>query len=242
MTWYGDIVSVNRLRVPVSKRFILLTAPLVCLLLVLVVLTKLAAATVRSDPLYVGFYLLVGAGWLGGVTLIFPFLGISARDDVLERGNQAASLGVTGALFGASCSFAGANIGNGPGVGAVLFSAFLSSALFVGVWFAMDFLTSISDAITVDRDEGAGARLAGFLVGTGILSGWSVAGDWVSASATFKDFAASSWPAMLLTSLVVTVELALRKAHFAVKKVPSIVIATAYGALALVWIAVRGLH
>ena len=73
MTWYGDIVSVNRLRVPVSKRFILLTAPLVCLLLVLVVLTKLAAATVRSDPLYVGFYLLVGAGWLGGVTLIFPF-------------------------------------------------------------------------------------------------------------------------------------------------------------------------
>ena len=242
MTWYGDIVSVNRLRVPSSKRFILLTAPLMCLLLVLVVLTKLAATTVRSDFLYVCFYLLVGAGWLGGVTLIFPFLGISVRDDVLERGNQAASWAVIGALSGASCSFAGANIGNGPGVEAVLFSAFLSSALFVGGWFAIDFLTSISDAITVDRDRGAGARLAGFLVGIGILSGWSVAGDWVSASATFKDFATSSWPAMLLTSLAVTVELALRKAHFVAKKVPSIVIATVYGGLALVWIAVRGVH
>jgi hypothetical protein len=138
-TWYGDIASVNRLRAPVSKRLVLLTAPLVCLVLILIVLTKLAATTVRSDALYISFYLLVGAGWLGGLTLIFPFLGISARDDVLERGNRAASWAVTGALTGASCSFAGANVGNGPGVEAVLFSALLSSALFIGIWLGMDY-------------------------------------------------------------------------------------------------------
>ncbi len=132
--WYGDIASVNRLRVPVQKRIVLLTIPLVCLILILAVLTKLASTTVRSNALYIGFYLLVGAGWLGGVTtLIFPFLGISARDDVLERGNRSASWALTGALTGASCSFAGANVGNGPGVEAVLFSAVLSSTLFIGL-------------------------------------------------------------------------------------------------------------
>jgi hypothetical protein len=50
-TWYGDIASVNRLRAPVSKRLVLLMAPLVCLALILIALTKLAATTVRNDAL-----------------------------------------------------------------------------------------------------------------------------------------------------------------------------------------------
>jgi len=243
-TWYGDIASVNRLRAPVSKRLVLLTAPLVCLVLILIALTKLAATTVRSDALYISFYLLVGAGWLGGLTHIFPFLGISARDDVLERGNRAASWAVTGALTGASCSFAGANVGNGPGVEAVLFSALLSSALFIGLWLGMDLLTSISDAITVDRDERAGIRLGGLLLGIGLLSGWSVAGDWVSASATLKDFGASAWPAILLTGVAVGVEAVFRRAsvHLSAKTIPSVVISAVYVGLALAWVVSRGVH
>jgi hypothetical protein len=70
LTWYSDIASVNCLRIPVSKRLVLLTAPLVCLAVTLIALTKLAATTVRNDALYISFYLLVGAGWLGGMTLI----------------------------------------------------------------------------------------------------------------------------------------------------------------------------
>ena len=243
-TWYGDIASVNRLRAPVSKRLVLLTAPLVCLALILIALTKLAATTVRNDRLYISFYLLVGAGWLGGATLIFPFLGLSARDDVLERGNRAASWAITGALTGASCSFAGANVGNGPGVEAVLFSAALSSALFIGLWLGMDLLTSISDAITVDRDERAGIRLGGFLLGIGLLSGWSVAGDWVSASATLKDFVISSWPAMLLAAVAVGVEVLFRKAsvHLSATTSPSLVISAVYVGVSLVWVVSRGVH
>jgi uncharacterized membrane protein YjfL (UPF0719 family) len=243
-TWYGDIVSVNRLRAAVSKRLVLLTAPLVCLALILIALTKPAATTVRNDGLYISFYLLVGAGWLGGATLIFPFLGISARDDVLERGNRAASWAVTGALTGASCSFAGANVGNGPGVEAVLFSAVLSSALFIGLWLGMDLLTSISDAITVDRDERAGIRLGGFLLGIGLLSGWSVAGDWVSASATLKDFVISAWPAMLLAAVAVGVEVLFRKAsvHLSAKTSPSLVVSAVYVGVSLVWVVSRGVH
>jgi hypothetical protein len=242
LTWYGDIASVNRLRAPVSKRLFLLTAPLVCLVLISIALTKPAATTVRSDALYITFYLLLGTGWLGGVTLIFPFLGISARDDVLERGNRAASWAVIGALTGASCSFAGANVGNGPGVEAVLFSAVLSSALFIGLWLGMDLLTSISDAITVDRDDRAGIRQGGFLLSIGLLSGWSVAGDWVSASATLKDFATSSWPAILVTAVAVAVEVVLRRASLQLfaKTIPSVVISAVYVGLALVWVVIRG--
>jgi uncharacterized membrane protein YjfL (UPF0719 family) len=244
LTWYGDIASVNRLRVPIQERFVLLAAPLVCLVLIQITLTRLAATTVRSNALYISFYLLVGAGWLGGVTLIFPYLGISARDDVLERGNRAATSAVTGALTGASCAFAGANVGNGPGVEAVLFSAVLSSALFIGLWFGMDLLTSISDAITVDRNEGAGIRLGGFLLGIGLLSGWTVAGDWVSALATLKDFAVSSLLAILLTAVAVVVELTFRSAsvHISAKTTPSVVVSAVYVAFALVWIVARGVH
>jgi hypothetical protein len=94
LTWYSDIASVNRLRTPVSKRLVLLTAPLVCLALTLIALTKLAATTVRNDALYISFYLLVGAGWLGGMTLIFPFLGISARM-MFSRGGIELPLGLS---------------------------------------------------------------------------------------------------------------------------------------------------
>jgi hypothetical protein len=242
LTWLRDILLVNSIRVPGPSRLPLLATPLLSLLLILVVLLTLAAGSGRSDPSYIGFYLVVGAGWLGGLTLIFPFLGISARDDVLERRNQAASWPIIGGLFGAACTFAGANIGDGPGVEAVLLSAILSSALFVGLWFAMDFLTYISEAITIERDERAGIRLGGFLIGAGVLSGWSVSGDWASASETLKDSARFSWPAILLTAAAVSVEFILRRPHIVITRRSSATIASVYVVIAIVWVAIRGFH
>lgn len=127
------------------------------------------------------------------------------------------------------------------GVAAVLFSSLLSSALFFALWLALDLLTPISDAITIDRRKGAGIRLAGFLVSLGLLSGWSVAGDWVSASATLKDFVQSSWPAVALTAVAVFVELALRRTsiHFSAKIIPSAVVSTVYIVFGLGWVAAR---
>lgn len=207
-------------------------------------LTKLASSDVRNDRLYLAFYLLVGAAWIGGATLVFPFLGISARDDILERGNGASAWVVLGALVGVSCSFAGGNIGNGPGVAAVLFSSALSTGLFFALWFALDSLTSISDAITIDRAKEPGIRMAGFLVGLGLLSGWSVAGDWVSAQATLRDFLHSSWPAATLTAIAVFLELALRRTSIRVSagRILSAIVATVYVGLVLAWIVARGFH
>ncbi len=244
--WYRDIATVNDFRVAPVLVFLLLTTPLFCGALLLVCLFVLAAATVRGNVLYIAFYLVVGAAWLGGTTLLFPFLGISARDDVLERGNAAAGLAIAGALAGSCLAFVGANTGNGPGVEAVLFSCVLSSALFIGAWFVLERITHISEAITVDRDATAGIRLAGLFIGVGLLSGWSVAGDWVSAEATLRDFVFDAWPAILLALLAVAGEYLLAASVLGkglrVKVGTSVAIAACYASVALFWIVVRGVH
>lgn len=244
--WYGAIATVGGLETTPPQIVLLVTAPLACLVLLLTCLLTLSATTVRGHALYIGLYLALGAACLGGFTRVAPFLGISARDDVLERGNSAAAVAVTGALVGSCCAFAGANIGNGPGVEAVSFSAILSLALFVAVWFALEFLTHISEAVTVDRDAGAGIRLCGFLVGAGLLSGWSVAGDWISAVVTVRDFAKSGWPAISLGALTVVVEWLRARTGISdlvgAKLRPSIVIAVMYVSLAVAWVVARGVH
>jgi hypothetical protein len=101
--WYGDLISVNRFCVPIQQRLALFGAPVVSLAFIFVTLTKLASSDVRNDPLYLAFYLLIGAAWIGGGTLVFPFLGISARDDIMEKGNGASAWAVVGALAGMSC-------------------------------------------------------------------------------------------------------------------------------------------
>ena len=46
--------------------------------------------------------------------------------------------------------------------------------------------------------RGRGVRAAGFFVGTGLILGRAVAGDWVSSAATVRDFVLVGWPALLL--------------------------------------------
>ena len=71
-----------------------------------------------------------------------------------------------------------------------------------------------------------------------------MAGDWVSASATLKDFATSAWPAILLTGVAVIAEVVFRKAsmHLSAKTTPSVVISAVYVGLAVVWVVTRGVH
>jgi uncharacterized membrane protein YjfL (UPF0719 family) len=237
--WYRSIASLSSFRESITAKLTLVLIPPACLLFFAVVVEKLGAPEVRQDPLYAGFYALIAAAWLGGNVLLFPLLGISPRDDVIERANVAALYPVSGALIGAACCFAGANIGNGPGIEAVLFSALLSTSLFFVCWLAVELTTRISDTITIDRDRAAAVRLSGFLVALGLLCGWAVAGDWVSAFATVRDFAGSSWPVLVLTIAAVAVERFLHRA-----KVPqgsSAIISIIYISAAVVWIIAHGL-
>jgi hypothetical protein len=158
-------------------------------LFILSVLRTLAAADVIDAPPYQFMYVMLGLAWLRGAQRLFPFLGVSPRDDVVERRNNAALPVLIGALAGVTFCYAGGNIGNGPGWWVVVFSAALATAALLASWALLAQFTSIADAVAIDRDPAAGTRLCFFLMSCGVVLGRGVAGDWISASRTVADFA-----------------------------------------------------
>lgn len=210
--WYRDCVMVARLSIRKTSRWLLYCVPLVSAALLYWVLKNFSSHDVRDDPVYVRFYMAMGAAWLGLTKGLFSWSGLSARDDVLERGNQPAAYALSGAWVGLTLCFAGGNIGDGPGWWVVVFAAALSTAAFWILWIVMDRLTGLADVITIDRDDGAGVRAAGFFIGSGLALGRAVAGNWQSASSTVADFLKAAWPALALLSLAVAVERTMKPA------------------------------
>lgn len=188
------------------ERSLLLAVPLVCAAVLFWVLLRYAASDVRDAPVYLFLYMALGAAWLGVGTKILPLFGLSARDDVIERGNQAAAFAISGALLGITLCFAGGNIGDGPGWWVVVFCALLSTGALFLLWTFLDRATHLHDAVTIDRDPAAGLRLAGFFVGAGLILGRSVAGDWESAPGTLVDFLITAWPVLVLWVAALGVE------------------------------------
>ncbi len=165
------------------------------------VLRCFASHDVRDDPRYLAFYAALGAAWAAVVIQFLDWLGLSARDDVAERRNGAAAVALSGALGAAFLCFAGANIGNGPGFWVVLFSAALSTAGLLLAWLLVEWGGAVGELITVERDRAAGLRLAAFLIAGGAVLGRAVAGDWVSAEQTARDFARFAWPVLILVAV-----------------------------------------
>ena len=204
--WYIKPALVQGVRRrPPAWRLLRLT-PLLAAALLWAVLRNAASFDVRDDPRYLTFYLVLGAAWVGVWIRWLAVTGISTRDDVVERSNGSAALAVTGALFGITLAYAGGNVGNGPGWWVVVFSAALATLALFGAWILLETLTGVSDIVTVDRDPSAGFRLGGFLIACGLILGRSVAGDWVSAEATVRDFAAAAWPVIVLVIAAAIVE------------------------------------
>jgi len=189
-----------------ASRFIFIAAPVACLAMLFLVLRWWAADDVRDSKTYLLFYMAAGAAWVGACAQLCCFLGISPRDDAVERQNLAAAFATAGAMAGVTFCFAGANVGNGPGWWVVVFSAALSTGAFFVLWALVENLTGVSERVTIERADGAGLRLAGFLVAMGMILGRSVAGDWVSAEATVRDFAVVAWPVLPLAGAAAIVE------------------------------------
>ena len=199
--WYLGPLRVERLGAPWRGRALLLLTPVLAAAVLLAVLLTVSAQDVRDDPTYLGFYMVVGAAWVGGWSRLLPLLGLSVRDDVVERGNRAAAIAIAGAIAAIALCYAGGNVGNGPGWWVVIFSAAIATGALFALWLVFDLLTGLSDTITVDRDEAAGVRLGGFLVGSALVLGRAVAGDWISAPSTLRDFVTAGWPALLLLAV-----------------------------------------
>jgi uncharacterized membrane protein YjfL (UPF0719 family) len=161
---------------------------------------------VRTSAIYLAFYVAMGVAWLGLAVRLFPFFGLNPRDDVVERRNRAAMYAISGGLIGITLCFAGGNIGEGPGWWVVVISAGISTMALFAIWVLLELFSKVVETITIDRDESAGLRLAGFLIAGGLIFGRAVAGNWVSLDGTIADFIRFAWPIIFLIGAAIAVE------------------------------------
>ncbi len=204
--WLGGLLTLEPLSRRLATQILGWLLPPLAGLAIFFVLLKWSSHDVRDNPIYIFFYLVMWFGWTGLWNRLLPYLGLSCRDDVLERDNSAAGLAIGGGLLGATFIFAGSNIGDGPGWWVVVFCAALGTVPVLLFWLIDNQITRVQDAITIDEDLAAGWRTAGFFIGTGLILGRAVAGDWHSTQQTLMDFLSKGWPALLLWIVVVILD------------------------------------
>lgn len=78
--------------------------------LLIVLLRSFADEEVR-DSLYLGWYMVLGAAWVG--VYVLGFLGVRTREDAVERRNTAAASFIGWSIVGLTLAFSGANFGDG---------------------------------------------------------------------------------------------------------------------------------
>lgn len=205
LRWLYKAHAPSDLFSPRGSRAPLVLAPFLAAAALFAVLRAFAASDVRNSPVYLAFYMILGAGWVGAATIFFPLYGLRPAADVAQRRNPAAGVLATGAVLGLTLAFAGANIGDGPGWWVVLFSAALSTAGLFTAWALVDWWAGVTDAVTIDRDPAAAVRLGAFLVAAGAIQGRAVAGNWVSGRATILDWAQVGWPTLALVAMEIVV-------------------------------------
>lgn len=184
----------------------LLGLPLALVVVIAEVLSWGAATDVRTNSGYWFLFVALGAIWLAATVEILRWLGIGFRDDAIERENRAAGWAVAGALLAGAIGYSFANFGEGTTIWTTLGPASLVLAVTSLLWAAYLSLSGSAAAIAIERDVDAGIRFAGLAVGSSLIVGRSMAGDYVSMSATFRDLAVQSWLVVPLTAVAVLVQ------------------------------------
>lgn len=164
------------------------------------------AIEVRGHPDEVLFITGAGVVWLRFLAAIFAWLGVSIRDDAIERRNPAALLVSCSAIIGLALIYAGGNIGEGPSYSNNFFSAGIATAAFFLSWLGLELATSVSRSIAEERDVACAVRFSGFLIASGLILARSVAGDWHSQWETLHDMLRDGWPAVVLCALEIIAE------------------------------------
>ena len=176
------------------------------LTLVAVTLEFRGVAEIRATVTEVFFLTFMAAVWLTVATRLFPWFGLSLRDDAVERKNASALISLCGAVLALGFIYAGANIGEGPSITNNFFCDVIGSASFFLLWFLLELFGKISRSIAEDRDLATGLRTCGLFLAFGLIIGRALAGDWHSEAATIRDFIHDGWPATILLLLALIVE------------------------------------
>jgi hypothetical protein len=237
--WYITLWRLKRFAR--QKRTILLLAftPIFCTAFLAEILINYSDPLVRAAPEYIILFIAAGVSLLGITAVAMPYwMGISVRDDALERNNGAAAMVACGAMFGVTLTFAGANIGDGPTIWTTLEPAFFALAGLALMWGLHAITSGMPEAVAVDRDPATAIRTTGMQLATALLLGRAVAGDWISQDATIRDFIHMGWPALVLMGAAIVIDrIQLRRAWVIRRHLrPSIVIAAAYLLIAVVLI------
>ncbi len=238
----APLVTLRAVVAPAGLRGLVLLLFVTALGIVHATLTTMSSWDVQASGVYTAFYDLMGAAWIGGAIAGSHFLGLSLRDDVLERRNAAALVALGGVLLGHALAFAGGNIGEGPGWWCVVAASGLASASLFGVWLALHLAARVPDTLTVERDGAAAIRVAALFVACGLVFGRAAAGDWISMEDTFASFVAAGWPGFALAGAAVALEILLARLRGA--RVPaalSVVVALAYLGVAGYAVHLRGM-
>ncbi|MFG0292540.1 MAG: hypothetical protein ACF8MJ_05240 [Phycisphaerales bacterium JB050] len=185
-------------------RALLFCTPIFLAVSLLLLLQFYAASDVRSS-LYLFFYLVMGAAWVGLAIRAVSLLGVDFRDDVDERQNPAATVFYLGVMIGFTLAFTGSNFGEGPSWMVVAFCSSLSMGSLLFLWILVAKLTGALDAVTIDRDTPTGMRLACLLIACGAILGRAVAGDWEGTVGALLDFTAFLLPLAVLAAAEIVV-------------------------------------
>jgi hypothetical protein len=241
--FYLLLFRAHSFRLNKTHRTLLAVLPVGCVLLIAVVLWRWGSTDVRTSAGWIVQYTLAGAAWLMFGLYLLSFLGVSVRDDAMERQNSAASWVTYGALIGTALCYAGANFGSGPGTEVVLFCAVLSTAFLFGFWLCLERIFQLTDKVTIERDEGAGIRAGGWMLSLGLIFGGAVAGDWESLEGTVRDFINYAWVAILFLLVAAAIEWAFKRLQKreTSPRGTSVAIAAAYIVAAVVYVFSRGL-
>ena len=208
--WYARGLRTSRLGSQRRSLAALLLAPLAALVLLWIVLANFAAVEVRTDGRYQFLFVAMGGIWVFLLPRMLSIIGVSYRDDALERRNTAAAIAIAGTVLGLALLFAGSNMGEGPSIWNTVATAFAATAALFVIVLVLAFSTSLGDSIAIERDEPTGVRFAGLVMGCGMVLGRAAAGNWVSTGAMLGDLVRFGWPVLVLASLAIALELVLR--------------------------------
>jgi uncharacterized membrane protein YjfL (UPF0719 family) len=199
ITYYLPLLLISPIKRSSLQRFVLACLPLVALIPTYIVLQRWADPRVVGHLDYTILFMLGGGMWIFVASRFLGVLGISIRDDAIERDNLAALVAVWGILSGVGIVYAGSNIGTGATIWTTLLPGFVATVALLSMSLLVELTGgSVADAITIDRDVASGLRLGGAVLGCSIILGHAAAGDWTSWNHTWSDPANRGWPAVLI--------------------------------------------